>query len=208
MGVDEGIGGWIVYEMGFYFIYTVMALSSPIVVWQKPRITERRGIMMKFTADTKRELLKLAIQHFEKEAETLKQSAEEARQGAINAPGRMQSRYDTRKEELSALHGSLQEKYIEMQSAISLIKGIDVRKIDTIRSGAIVKVDDQTQNRPYTYFVIPRGGGEIVRLGDEEISLITFASPLGKALFRHRAGDTVKFVTPEGIRMLKILEVS
>jgi len=162
---------------------------------------------MKFDIQHKKLLLQAAINRLEQEAKTFKDGAERARQDAIEAPGRMESRYDTRKEELSALYGSLQQQYLNLQKATSALKGINLRIVNSVQEGALVKINDRTEKKLCIYFIVSVAVTETVQIEDEEVVIISIGSPIGRALLKHQAGETIKVELPLKTKTIKSINI-
>lgn len=125
-----------------------------------------------------------------KENETsTKAQVEQTRKDMIAAPGRMQSRHDSSKQELSYLLGGLQKKLRDTQLEISSLEGSEseilLRKSEsfqnTITVGSLVKI--KRDGKEYSYFILPAGGGIEIKAQDiGEITVITPQSPLANVL--------------------------
>lgn len=162
---------------------------------------------MKFSGKNKKILLQSIIQKLEQKSEIFKISAEGAKQIALDAPGRMQSRYDTTKEEQSALHNALKKQYLILQNTIKEIKEIKLSTFNSVQVGTLVKVKDQNKNGLYFYFIISRGGGESIKIDNVDVTFISVDSLLGKALYGYKKSDVIKVKLPVKTIILKILEV-
>ncbi len=75
--------------------------------------------------------------------------------------------------------------------AVSDFKAPNFRRGDRIGLGAIVEVENEASGR--TLFIAPAGAGEELTGpdGDGFLTVVTPASPIGKALMGKRVGDTV-----------------
>ncbi|HEY8449491.1 MAG TPA: transcription elongation factor GreA [Bacillota bacterium] len=74
---------------------------------------------------------------------------------------------------------------------------------DRVHIGCTVRVRDTSDSDEYTYVLV--GSNE----GDPSRGRISYQSPVGKALFGRRVGETVEVRTPNGGRLvLEILDVS
>lgn len=132
----------------------------------------------------KKQLLQKLIEKMEEKEKEISIHIERNRQGAIESPGRMQSRYDSMKQELSYLVDSLYKRLGDLKKEISNLKkfSMDEAISSKVGLGAIVEVESNKEKREF--FILPAGAGETIQdkeLG--EITILTFASPLGKSLF-------------------------
>lgn len=115
------------------------------------------------------------------------------RQLAIDSPGRMQSRYDSSKQELSYLVDSHQERLIQIKKEQVLLKNFKFGLAgDEVRTGDMVEVNSDSNQ--LFYFILPCGGGQIIEVSDfGQITVITHLSPLGKMLLGKMEGDLFMF---------------
>ena len=119
-------------------------------------------------------------------------AAEEARAGATPAEKREDSRVA---QEYAGLARGQKERASRAAAEVSLLETFRPRPLPSrapISLGAIVEVEDGTQGR--TFFLAPVGAG--VELsgpgGDGFLSVVTPASPVGKAVLGRRVGDTIE----------------
>ena len=91
-----------------------------------------------------------------------------------------------------------------LRSRLSKLSQIDLSKVpkDRVGLGSRVEVQDaETKERETYELVIPDGM-------DMDAGHVSVASPLGRALLDHKAGETVPVRLPAGARKLKILKVA
>jgi len=134
--------------------------------------------------NTKKQLLQKLIEKMEEKEKEISVQIERNRQGVIESPGRMQSRYDSMKQELSYLVDSLCKRLGDLKKEILNLKKFssDEAISNKVELGAVVEVESNKDKK--VFFMLPAGAGETVRdkeLG--EITILNFASPLGKSLF-------------------------
>lgn len=156
---------------------------------------------------TKKNLIERLLINLEEEAESLRNSAESARQAAIDAPGAMQSKSDTTKSQMSRLAENLSSLYHQTQRSISALREIDTsRTCKVVEIGAIVKIKEG-QNEDY-YFILPPGcGGQSIKLEKQEVNTIAVNSPMAQVLLNKKAGDVVKVKVPAGLRVFRVIEI-
>ena len=72
----------------------------------------------------------------------------------------------------------------------------------TIALGAIVEVEDEDSGEGRTFFVAPVGAGITLTGpgGDGHLSVVTPASPIGRAVFGKRVGETVDVTVEREVR--------
>jgi transcription elongation GreA/GreB family factor len=121
-------------------------------------------------------------------------AAEEARAGATPAEKREDARVAM---EYAGLARGQKERATRTAAEVSLLETFRPRPLPArapIALGAIVEVEDGDQGR--TFFLAPVGAG--VELtgpgGDGYLSVVTPASPVGKAVMGRRVGDTIEVV--------------
>lgn len=121
-------------------------------------------------------------------------AAEEARAGATPAEKREDARVAL---ESAGLARGQKERAARTAAEVAVLETFRPRPLPArapISLGAIVEVEDGSQGR--TFFLAPVGAG--VELtgpgGDGYLSVVTPASPVGKAVMGRRLGDTIEVV--------------
>ena len=137
----------------------------------------------------------------------MKRASKDAQERANEAEGAMKSRYDTFKEEGQYLAGGLKIRHEELKAVLAMIKEvlqagelIEHTKIQ-LYSFVELEFDDGTDNK---YFITPFLGGEKL---DEDITIITPHSPVGKSLMGKEEGQEFNFSVAEKIRRGEIVAV-
>jgi transcription elongation GreA/GreB family factor len=128
-----------------------------------------------------------------KEAE-IRKASKDAQERANEAEGAMQSRYDTFKEEGQNLAGGLKIRHEELKASVSILKEIlNTNKFEDhvkIQHYSYVEVEFEDGNESM-FFITPIMGGEKL---NENITIITPASPIGNCLMGKEEGDEFKYV--------------
>lgn len=108
--------------------------------------------------------------------------------------------YQTAREKQSFIEGRIQD----LEAALSRAQVIDPSSLsgETIVFGATVTVEDLDTNQKQKYQIVGQYEADLER------GLISFISPLAKALIGKNKGDIVDVVTPKGDKSYEILEVS
>ncbi len=153
----------------------------------------------------KKQLLQKLIEKMEEKEKETSAQIERNRQAAIESPGRMQSRYDSMKQELSYLVDSLYKRLGDLKKEILNLKkfSADETSFSKVGLGTIVEVESNKEKK--VFFMLPAGAGETVQdkeLG--EITILTFASPLGKSLFG-KVEDEEITITAKKYLIIKIM---
>ena len=143
--------------------------------------------------------------------------AERARQDSQDEAnrhvGRMQSRYDTFKEEAQQMAAAHELRKVELGRSLSIIRSF-LTDLNTLQTGGAIKVgsvvileslDGQKQKR---VALAPVGGGIKISLGaDDEITVITSSAPLGQKLLGKLGGEKIELILDGKTVTYAILEV-
>lgn len=158
----------------------------------------------------KEKLIDSLVDEIGKSIEQLQISLESARQAAIQAPGKMESRYDTAKSEHSSLADGIMGQILEQNRLLRSLNDFKLsihneKSSNTVRGGSLVMLE--TKQGKETLFIIPGGSGYTVNIEGEKITLISPQTPMAKILFSHQAGEEAKLQIGQETRVLKILRV-
>jgi len=126
--------------------------------------------------------------------EGIRGAAEVARVDSIAAEGRMQSRYDSAKEELGALADRFNIRGGEVDLGLRLLAECPLPlKSTIIELGAIATLELLGKDQLMDYFILPYGGGTRVAGPAREILVVIPESPIAEAMWGKREGSV--FVT-------------
>jgi transcription elongation GreA/GreB family factor len=139
--------------------------------------------------------------HLRRSAEVAKKAGEDARAEARDGATAAEKREDARvaQENGSLAKGQLLRAHraLDDVAAVEQFKPPVLPKAGPVALGAVVEVEDGGEGR--TFFLAPVGAG--VELtgpgGDGFLSVVTPASPVGKAVIGRKLGDTIE-VTVRG----------
>ena len=110
------------------------------------------------------------------------------------------SEYDEAKNEQAKVEARITElEYIIQHTTVMDENELDSSKVGM---GSVVKVLDTTKNKEITYSIV--GSNEVNALEHK----ISDVSPVGAALMSKHKGDEVEVETANGVRVLKILDVT
>lgn len=139
----------------------------------------------------------------------MKQSFETARRASIEAPQRMQSRYDTLAIESAWLADSLAESFRSKQEAITRLRQMRLPETpDRCFVGCVVGIGPTEENIESVYFLVPAAGGVDLEVDGLAfpVKTVTLQAPAGKALVGKSVGDEVSIrkgrVEPDVIGLL------
>jgi transcription elongation factor GreA len=107
------------------------------------------------------------------------------------------SEYEDAKERQAQIEGRVRD----LESRLALAEVIDITKVsasDRVIFGTTVDLEDVDSGETFTYRIV--GSEE----ADVKFGLISFSSPIGRALIGRRVDDEVKFETPKGTRTVVI----
>lgn len=110
------------------------------------------------------------------------------------------SEYDEAKNEQAKVEARITElEYIILHTTVMDESELDSSKVGM---GSVVTVLDTTKNKEITYSIV--GSNEVNALEHK----ISDVSPVGAALMSKHKGDEVEVETANGVRVLKILDVT
>lgn len=107
--------------------------------------------------------------------------------------------YQTARDKQSFIEGRIQD----LEAALSLAQVIDPKTLsgDTILFGATVDVSDLETDQKQTYQIVGQYEANL------EKGLISYISPLAKALIGKTKGDIVEVQTPKGEKAYEVLAI-
>ncbi|MEM8550147.1 MAG: transcription elongation factor GreAB [Verrucomicrobiota bacterium] len=116
---------------------------------------------------------------------------------ATNEEARAESKYDTQGLEASYLAAGQAAHARELASALERLLGLETAltaPCHAAQQGALVKC--QQERFADWFYLAPVGGGEVLQIDDNEVTVITLHSPIGEALKGKTAG--AQFALPNG----------
>lgn len=125
-----------------------------------------------------------------------------ARQTSIDAPGRMQSRYDTMGVEAAWVADGLAKSLNEKEMHIVRLQKIQINESPkNVCIGSIVVISSDDSSPQEHYFILPVASGYKLQAENLSITTLTPLTPLGKVLVGKEVGDEieVKFPKPRSV---------
>lgn len=124
-------------------------------------------------------------------------ASDEARDGATAAEKRENARVAQEYSSLARAQGQRAEKLLAELNALLAFRPEPLPPRSPIALGAVVEVEDESTGR--TFFLAPSGAGLELSGpgGDGFLSVVTPASPVGRAVLGRRVGDTIE-ITVQG----------
>ncbi|MDE1919100.1 MAG: GreA/GreB family elongation factor [Patescibacteria group bacterium] len=159
----------------------------------------------------KHDIFKQIKTELEKTLANTERQRNESQHEANQHKGRMQSRYDTFKEEAQMMVAAHEVRMAELRASLAQVQAVLDRPsvfkpTDTIRVGAVIALEanDGTRRR---HVLSPTGGGIQVVSGSTELMVITPDSPIGKRLVGLKMGDEIEIDVGGNKRNYQIVEV-
>jgi transcription elongation GreA/GreB family factor len=149
------------------------------------------------------------VQQLEADLALLTQAALTSRDEATHEESRAENQYDMHAQEAAYLAEGQARMVAELHETLSHYRTLDVGPFapgSPIAVGALVRLRPAA-GQTRTYFIGPRAGGMEVRIEDETVLVVTPASPLGRQLVGHRAGNTLLIPGRTGSIKHEILSV-
>lgn len=152
----------------------------------------------------KAEILAALRARLGEELAALERVAAMSRDEATSEQTRAEGKYDTRATEASYLAHGLSLRIAELRQISAWFALGDAEAARTSASvGALVSLEGSATE---LLFLAPVGGGRVSAAG-YTVTVISPASPLGRALAGLEAGDAVEVDTPRGTQVREILGV-
>ena len=156
----------------------------------------------------KQELLTQLIAQIKDDIDKQRKSFEFARNTSVDAPGRMQSRYDTMGVESAWVADGLAKALNEKEMYISRLANFQFGEVaDNVCLGSIIGISSEGASLLEYYFILPVASGYKLQVGDTTIVTLTPATPLGKTLIGKQVGDEIDVNFPKQ-RTITIEELS
>ena len=100
--------------------------------------------------------------------------------------------------------GFIEARIKELEGKLSHVQVIDVTEIDArgkIIFGSTVELLDENTDKEITYKIVGEDEADI------KVGLISFTSPIARALIGKNEGDIIEFKAPDGDRSYEVIEV-
>jgi transcription elongation GreA/GreB family factor len=141
----------------------------------------------------KREIFEQIVGALQKGLAITVQARDTAQKEANSHVGKMESRYDTWKEENQYEVAAQELRILEYEDGINRIETLLANESvlepsKKVRIGSIVTLESESGKENH-YILSPAGGGTIASFGEVKIFTLTPDSPLGRQLFGLEKGD-------------------
>jgi len=135
-------------------------------------------------------------------AEAKESAAHEARFGATPAEKRMDARVALEYANLAQAQGRRERRALGELEVLARFSPGRFSEQAPIAAGAIVEVEDEESGQGRTFFLAPVGAGITLTGpgGDGQLSVVTPASPIGRAVLGRRVGDVIEVTVKDETR--------
>lgn len=165
--------------------------------------------MKEMVAIDKKKLLEEICHRLEKDLEVLKAAALATYEAATGEESKAENEYDTRGLEASYLAGAQAKRVQEIEEQLTIYKYLEIKDFSPtspISATALVEAEVDGDKKQIL-FVLPKGGGLSVTVGNHKIQVITPASPLGEAIVGLKVGEVAVVETGAQTKEYEILAV-
>jgi hypothetical protein len=129
------------------------------------------------------------------ELNSLTAQYESAKLNSIDAPHRMESRYDTSGIEAAWLSDGLANKIQAKKKLIAQVSGFlldNVKVSDKVVPGCVVELTEKSTGVKNNYFLLPfNSGGYVLNYDGMEIIIVGIGSPIGKKILLKKINDVI-----------------
>lgn len=156
-------------------------------------------------------ILNLIIRELESRLANAEHGKTDSNEESKYHKGAMASRYDTFKEEAQYLSSAYQVQVAELSRGLNLLRTVrdnPPAKITRGMSLAIIEAEDTDTGLVTKYLILPAGGGNAYRFGEEEIIALNVDTPLGQAFLGVRAEDEVEVNVQGTTRFFNVITVT
>jgi hypothetical protein len=139
-------------------------------------------------------LLENLLDILNKELTTSVAQYESSKFNSIDAPHRMESRYDTSGIEAAWLTDGLAGKIQEKRKLIAQVTNFShnaVKITNKVAPGSVVEAVEKNTGTKHLYFLLPFStGGYVLNHDGAEITIVGIGSPIGKQMLSKQLNDT------------------
>ena len=148
------------------------------------------GFLLNVLGMNKSDVLQSLIESMEAELRKMVAASKDAADYATNEEARAESKWDTQGLEASYLAAGQAEQARQLREGIELLQSSRDRLLQPqtdVTLGALVQCDfgGETEN----FFLAPAGGGHVLEVDGEAVTVVTLQSPIVSRLLGKRAGE-------------------
>jgi len=149
--------------------------------------------------------IELALEELRESRKALVASWESTNKTSIDMDSRMQSRYDTQKEEYAAQANMIQAQIDRVDELIEMLSNLQrPESFDQVQVGHIVNIQVEHDDEPMRVLLLEDLGGPILC----NVQLLSVRSPLGRAILGKKVTETVIYQGPVGNVAVQIKAIS
>jgi len=149
----------------------------------------------------KKKIVDEIMLHLQEELDLIERSAKIAHAEATHSESKAEDQYDTRAIEAGYLAQAQAARADEIKRQILIFKYLPIREVsqsDVIEPGIVAELEHNGRNA--YYFLVPQGGGLVLKIDDKPVQVITPQSPLGDALLGRKVDDIIEVEAGKQIR--------
>lgn len=136
--------------------------------------------------EIKKKLVELSKLELKKKMDFLREAIDNAQKEAASHKGRMESRYDTFREEAQAKRDDYKKQLLNIQKSLSILNEMPVEITDTVQLGSIIETSKNN------YF-ISIGTLDAIDVDGKKYLLVSSESPIGQTFLGEKSGDEFEF---------------
>ncbi|MCH2207595.1 MAG: GreA/GreB family elongation factor [Lentisphaerales bacterium] len=155
----------------------------------------------------KEDLLTTILTKLKKDLELANEAVNMAYESATHEENVAECKYDTKGLEASYLVQGQARRAEELEQAVEALISLKIRSVDKVMLNALVTLKNE-QGASEVMFIAPASGGVKIDFEDQEVVIMTPASPLGRALLGKTAGDSIEVQIGKKVKGYRVLEVN
>jgi len=136
--------------------------------------------------EIKKKIIELSKLELEEKIDFLKNAINSAQKEAASHKGRMESRYDTFREEAQAKRDDYKKQLLYIQKSLSILNEIPIEVVNMVQLGSIIETSENS------YF-ISIGILDTINVDRQKYLLISPESPIGQMFLGKKSGDEFEF---------------
>ena len=139
----------------------------------------------------KNDIISQVLEELKEKSITVNQQIDQTRKDVIKAPSRMESRYDSSRQELSYLAQGYQKKLLEIEKDIEILKNFETKEnYQEVSVGSLVKIKRDSEY--INYLILPVGGGIVInnpKIG--KVIVVTPKAPFATSIIGKKINDSI-----------------
>jgi transcription elongation GreA/GreB family factor len=160
--------------------------------------------------DLKRAVILALMETVKSRCRTIDFESNQALQDSQDQRDKMESGYDSRKEEACDLLNGHHRRHAECFLVLADLKKIldqEYFPVNEVVVGSLVEVEDLDEQTRLFYCLLPRGGAESYQFNDQVVWAIDPSSALAEALKTYGPGEEIYFTVPKEEKYYRIISV-